>query len=298
MMIELRRLRYLVVLANRLSYSQAANELGLSQSALTRAIQSLEREVGMRLFDRGQSGVRLTDQGRWMVEKAASLLVDASEFNRQVSNASRGREGRVRFGMTPLAANSLLPTMLGGRLARLPNFAHDAVVRDTERLSLMLAKGELEFLVCEEWVSSWALPDGLSVVAEPIAGLRIALVVRAGHPARDFGALNEPYPLVINSTVAPWGKLAAELALQGAGAVQLVEEIGAAAELARRSDILWLCCPHMIASQIRAGEFCDLGLPAAIAPKSLELSIYRIDRRSLSRAAQDLQAAVRSALAG
>lgn len=295
-MLELRRLRYLVVLANRLSYSQAASELGLSQSALTRAIQSLEREVGMRLFDRGQSGVRLTEQGRWMVEKAAGLLVDASEFNRQVSNASQGREGRVRFGMTPLAANGLLPAMLGDRLTGFPNFAHDVVVRDTERLSLMLVKGELEFLICEEWVSSWALPKDLSVIAEPVADLRIALVVRAEHPARELGALDGAYPLLINSTAAPWGKLAADLALQGGLTVQLVEEIGATAELVRRSDILWLCCPQMIAPQIEAGAFRDLGLPAAMEPKSLELSLYRIDRRSVSPAAQDLQAVVRSVL--
>lgn len=250
----------------------------------------------MRLFDRGQSGVRLTEQGSWMVEKAATLLVDANEFHRQVSEATRGREGRVQFGMTPLAAHCLLPAMLGDRLARLPNFAHYVVVRDTERLSLMLAKGELEFLVCEEWDSSWPLPEGLSVIAEPVASLRIALVVRAGHPAPDLGTLAGHYPVVINSTVAPWGKLGGELASQLGTAVQLLEEIGAAAELARRSDILWLCAPSMVAAQIRMGEFRDLGLPRAIAPSSVAVSSYRLDRRSISPAAQELQTAVRSAL--
>lgn len=63
MMIEFRRLRYLVTLAMQLSYARAAEDLGIKQSAVSRAIQSLEREMDLRLFDRDQSGVSVTAQG-------------------------------------------------------------------------------------------------------------------------------------------------------------------------------------------------------------------------------------------
>lgn len=66
-MLGLRRLRYLIVLAKRLGYSRAAEDLRLSQSALSRAIQALESELGVRLFDRDRAGVMLTEQGRWIV---------------------------------------------------------------------------------------------------------------------------------------------------------------------------------------------------------------------------------------
>jgi len=81
MMFDLRRLRYLVALARRLSFTQAADDLGITQSTLTRAIQSLEREMGLRLFDRDQSGVALTSDGRRVVEKAESLLAHAKDFD-------------------------------------------------------------------------------------------------------------------------------------------------------------------------------------------------------------------------
>lgn len=101
-MIELRRLRYLVTLAMRLSYARAAEDIGITQSALSRAIQSLEREMGMRLFDRDQSGVSLTEEGQRVVEKAEGLLANAKDFEHQVKMTSRRLEGRIRFGMTPV----------------------------------------------------------------------------------------------------------------------------------------------------------------------------------------------------
>jgi DNA-binding transcriptional LysR family regulator len=124
---ELRRLRYLVVLAKRLSYSRAAEDLGLSQSALSRAIQSLERDFGMRLFDRDRAGVVPTEQGRWVVEKAEALLTSAIDFEHQVNFAARGSEGRARFGLTALLATALLPATLTTRLLKTPGFSHEVL---------------------------------------------------------------------------------------------------------------------------------------------------------------------------
>lgn len=295
-MLELRRLRYLVVLANRLSYSRAASELGLSQSALTRAIQSLEREVGMRLFDRDQAGVRLTEQGRWMVEKAESLLVNASEFNRQVSEAAIGSEGRVRFGMSPMAAHCVLPQVLGERLDMFPTFSHEVLVRETEPLSLMLAKGELEFLVCEEWVSDWPLPESLPVTAQPIGTLDASLIVRRGHPVHSADQLDARYPLMVGRVPLVWSKLASQVAQRFAMTMQVVEEGCAASQLTQATDAVWLTSKRAVAAQLQDGALRDLGLPDGEQTADVTLSLYSLARRTKSPTARELQDAFRLSL--
>jgi DNA-binding transcriptional LysR family regulator len=199
-MLELRRLRYLVVLAKRLSYSRAAEDLGLSQSALSRAIQSLERELEVRLFDRDRAGVMLTEQGRWIVEKAEALLTSATDFEHQVGFVAKGAEGRTRFGLSSVPASALLPA-LAPRLRDMPGFAHEVVVADVEALWLQLALGEIEFMICSEWNSAWPIPDGMPVRREPLGHFPMSLVVRKGHPLLEGTGDGKDFPLLISNRV-------------------------------------------------------------------------------------------------
>ena len=139
-MLDLRRLRYLVVLAKRLSYSRAAEDLRLSQSALSRAIQALESELGVRLFDRDRAGVMLTEQGRWIVQKAEALLTSATDFEHQVGFVAKGAGGRTRFGISPEPASALLPA-LAPRLRDTPSFVHEVMVGQVEAMWPKLARG-------------------------------------------------------------------------------------------------------------------------------------------------------------
>src|ERR1700741_4516245 len=107
-MLQLKSLTHLVALARRLHYARAAEDLHISQSALTRSIQALEKQLGMRLFDRDRAGVALTPQGKLAVERCAVLLADAEDVERHLVLAAGARAGRVRFGMAPLPASALL----------------------------------------------------------------------------------------------------------------------------------------------------------------------------------------------
>src|ERR1700722_5019768 len=105
---DLRSLRHVVVLAKLLSYTKAAQELNLTQSALTRSIQAMERRANTRLFDRDRSGVRLTSVGRMFVARAAQLVHEADELDRLLRRSTTADVGEVSFGMGPLAAQALL----------------------------------------------------------------------------------------------------------------------------------------------------------------------------------------------
>lgn len=77
--VDLRRLRYFVLVAEALSFSRAARRAGLSQQALSSQIRSLEDEVGRVLFFRTTRRVELTPAGRALLPKARASLATAAE---------------------------------------------------------------------------------------------------------------------------------------------------------------------------------------------------------------------------
>ena len=75
--LDLRKIRYFVTVAERLSFVRSAAELHLTQPALSRQIQSLEHDLGVVLFVRDRRGTALTDPGRQLLEDARPLLASA-----------------------------------------------------------------------------------------------------------------------------------------------------------------------------------------------------------------------------
>jgi DNA-binding transcriptional LysR family regulator len=94
--LDLRRLRHFLTLAEELNYGRAAAILHLAQPALSRSIATLERELGVVLFDRSRSGTRLAPAGEILRDEARQLLRSADTLKRRV------REGRtVTIGFAP-----------------------------------------------------------------------------------------------------------------------------------------------------------------------------------------------------
>lgn len=71
---ELKQIQYFEATCKRKSFSKAAEELLVTQQAVSKVIQNLERELGVRLFVRGSKGVSLTEDGRYFHEQAAGML--------------------------------------------------------------------------------------------------------------------------------------------------------------------------------------------------------------------------------
>jgi DNA-binding transcriptional LysR family regulator len=96
---ELRQLRYFVTLARELNFSRAARRLNISQPPLSRQIQQLESELGLKLFVRDKRSVYLTDAGRALLNDAESLVDHAARFKDTASLAAQGKAGVVRIGI-------------------------------------------------------------------------------------------------------------------------------------------------------------------------------------------------------
>jgi DNA-binding transcriptional LysR family regulator len=101
---DLRRLRYLVTVAEEGHITRAAERLGIQQPPLTRQIRALEEELGVRLFDRLPRGVRLTEAGRVVVEAAQAILERTERLPDLAARAARGEQGRLAVGYTSSGA--------------------------------------------------------------------------------------------------------------------------------------------------------------------------------------------------
>lgn len=101
---ELRHLRYFVAVAEELHFTRAAARLGISPPALTEQIQGLERELGVRLLQRNQRSVALTDAGSRFVDEVRLTLHHAERAELVARRAARGEEGEIAIGYVSSAS--------------------------------------------------------------------------------------------------------------------------------------------------------------------------------------------------
>jgi DNA-binding transcriptional LysR family regulator len=109
---ELRHLRYFVVLADELHFGRAAERLAISQPPLSVAIRQLEERVGVRLFERSNKVVRLTPAGSAFRESARRLLSQAEEAALEARDVAAGSAGRLRIGFVGAMLYRGLPQAL------------------------------------------------------------------------------------------------------------------------------------------------------------------------------------------
>jgi DNA-binding transcriptional LysR family regulator len=101
---DLRRIRYFVVLAETLHFGRAASSLNITQPPLTQQIQVLEEELGARLFERSNRRVELTPAGKALLPEARALLAQAERTSTVAARAQRGEIGELRIGFLGSAA--------------------------------------------------------------------------------------------------------------------------------------------------------------------------------------------------
>jgi DNA-binding transcriptional LysR family regulator len=110
--LELKHLKSFVAVADRLSFIRAANELHLSQPALTTQIKHLEEELGVQLFTRNRRTVRLTEVGALFLTEAQDTLSRAALAVERVQRAARGEIGKLAIGFVSSAVLAVVPRIV------------------------------------------------------------------------------------------------------------------------------------------------------------------------------------------
>ncbi|PTR07681.1 LysR family transcriptional regulator [Novosphingobium sp. GV055] len=111
-MLDLRLLRYFVIVADEGNFSRAAERLHIAQPPLSRAIQQLEAHVGAPLLDRTMRPLRLTEVGRLLHAQAVQLLARMEDVDTMVKTAATSRRRRFVIGFVASTIYARLPEMI------------------------------------------------------------------------------------------------------------------------------------------------------------------------------------------
>lgn len=117
---ELRQVECAVAVAEEMHFGRAADRLRIPQPSLSRQVRDLERDLGVRLFERTSRRVELTAAGEAFVEAAERLLAAAAETRDAALAAADGSTGRVTLGFVSSAAIRALPSAIALQRERAP----------------------------------------------------------------------------------------------------------------------------------------------------------------------------------
>lgn len=183
-----RQLQYAVLLAQTGNVSQVAQQLGITQPALSKQILRLEEELGVRLFDRDRSPMALTPAGEVFIREAEDLLYREDQLLRSMEQFRSGKAGRLTIGISPFRSLYLMPDIARKIRAKHPGVQVCLREQPSDILRQSAAEGRYDFAVVNLPVDDSLLeviplePDQL-VLAVPNGLLHTLSHVPDGHLA-------------------------------------------------------------------------------------------------------------------
>jgi molybdate transport repressor ModE-like protein len=183
-MLDVRRLRVLQEVAERGSFSAAADALSFTQSAVSQQIAALERETGTVLIERGRGGIRLTDAGRALVSHTEAVLARLTDAEQELAAIAGLRGGRVRMASFPSAGATLVTRAVSQFSESFPDVALTLGEGEPEDTVPALKGGEYDLAVVFDYGRGIGdLEDGLDLVH--LLDDELMAVLPTGHRLAD-----------------------------------------------------------------------------------------------------------------
>lgn len=181
---ELRHLRYFVMVAEEENFHRAAQRLHISQSALSRQMQDLATETGVELLEPAGRGVKLTEAGRFFAEKARSILGNVAAAVEQTQRVAQGQLGSVTIGFETgaMLTGALVPIVTAFR-DRSPRITLDLLPMSSAEQWDALRTGKIAFGY------GYYAPTDTSLESLEIARDQLGIVVSRSHPLANYGRI-------------------------------------------------------------------------------------------------------------
>lgn len=154
----------------------AADALGITQPALSKAIKRLEASLGARLFERTARGVALTPIGQVVLARSRTLGQLVHDIHTEVADLQAGDSGLVRLGVVPAMVESVLAPMLAQAIEGRDALRFDVQVQLSAGVLRSLEAGALDLAIA---TVPTTLPADFTMT--PLGTLRSAVVARQGH---------------------------------------------------------------------------------------------------------------------
>lgn len=171
----LNELRFIVAVAQQRNFRRAAEKSFISQPALSLAIQKLEEELGVKIFERGKSEVSVTPIGTRIVEQAQRVLEEAQHLREIARQGSDQLVGTLRVGIIYSVGPYLLPEMVPALRKLAPQMTLEVEENITANLDALLRNGKLDVIIV-------ALPYGdAGILTQPLYDEPFEVVVGKDH---------------------------------------------------------------------------------------------------------------------
>jgi LysR family nitrogen assimilation transcriptional regulator len=285
---DLRQLRYFVVVATQQNFGRAADVLHVAQPALTRQIHLLEQELGIQLLERHARGASLTEAGAFLLERAQFLLRYTDQLKSDIGALQTEPIGTVAIGLSPGIAPLLAVPLTLRTKNRYPHMTLRFVEGLAPSLQQMVLSGEVDMAVLNGAVGARDL------VMVPLLTEQMCLIGKPGdlNASRKEMAITElsDIPLVLTGLAKSGVRLQLEATAARAGVtlntVVEVESLEVAKRLIFAGIGSTVHFAAVVQADIQAGRLAVIPIEGLY----LERVVARASSRPASRATECLMA--------
>jgi len=180
----LNELRFIVAVAQERNFRRAAEKSFISQPALSLAIQKLEKELGLKIFERGKGEITMTVVGNDIIEQAQRVLEEAERIREIAKQGSNQLATPLRIGIIHCVAPYLLPDLIPALKDIAPALSLEIEENITANLEVLLRNGTLDVIIV-------ALPFGdTSILTHALYDEAFEVVVNSKHAWAGLRSIN------------------------------------------------------------------------------------------------------------
>lgn len=173
---DLRQLKYFQMVSQLGSVTKAAEQLHIAQPAISMAIQKLERELDVTLFDRSQKHFTLTPEGSIFLKRIEDILTRLQDTVIEINDYKTLAKGTIKIGITPIIGAFLFPRLFAEFQKAFPYFEPSFVEQGSLNIRSRLEKGDLDIGIL---ITSKISPK---LATLPITTCQILVCYTDGHP--------------------------------------------------------------------------------------------------------------------
>jgi DNA-binding transcriptional LysR family regulator len=283
--VDLGQLEAFVEVADRRSFSRAAEALGLTQPSVTARIQALERDMEEPLFERNGRGVRLTEVGSSFLPHAQRVLKALQDGKDAVQSLRKLDTGTLRIGAAPTISTYVLPRLLQEFRERYPGL--EVIVRTeySDQIVRLVIADEVQIGLERTLTHA-------EVVTVPLYHDEVVLVTSPGHPfaAKGLAHVDEVArePLIMFNRGSSYYTLV-HSALRSAGVLaepaMELDNMEATKKMVEQGLGIAILPKVAVEREVERGELREIAVTGMDLPRREIALIYR-KGRPLSRAAQ------------
>ena len=279
-LIDANKLRQFLAVIEHGHFGRAAESLGISQQAMSKAVAQLEHALRVKLLERGPYGVRPTAIGQMLADRGQLAMTELATAQAEIESWRGARIGEVRIGVGLGFVGRATPTAIGRFREIYPNVHVTAIVESSAVLYPMALKGELDFVVSSP--PSWFKTDP-ELKQDTLFSDQDLLIARRDHPlAKKTGvtlADLAPFPWLVSAQIGEaWQRFCRQFVAEGLEPPrQLVrtDSIALAKELMYSGNYLCLLSNDTVSRELAERRLVNIKTAWTAEPRTAYITYRR-----------------------